>query len=109
MAYRVEVGPKASAQLSELDSTIGSAGERKKRYWLHIALGRDLNGTSVDVIGTQLRRSDRVIFRASNVSSRSSVYLHASVSASGHIGSHFQIQSANATEIYYTRNSRSNS
>ena len=29
MAYRVEVGPKASAQLSELDSTIGSAVERK--------------------------------------------------------------------------------
>ena len=29
MAYRVEVGPKANAQLSELDSTIGSAVERK--------------------------------------------------------------------------------
>ena len=25
MAYRVEVGPKANAQLSELDPTIGSA------------------------------------------------------------------------------------
>jgi len=29
MAYRVEVGPKANAQLSELHSTIGSAVERK--------------------------------------------------------------------------------
>jgi hypothetical protein len=29
MAYRVEVGPKANAQLSELGSTIGSAVERK--------------------------------------------------------------------------------
>jgi mRNA-degrading endonuclease RelE of RelBE toxin-antitoxin system len=29
MAYRVEVGGKASAQLSELDATIGSAVERK--------------------------------------------------------------------------------
>jgi hypothetical protein len=26
----------------------------EKRYWLHIALGRDLNGTSVDVLGAQL-------------------------------------------------------
>jgi hypothetical protein len=29
MAYRVEVGGKASAQLSELDPTVGSALERK--------------------------------------------------------------------------------
>ena len=29
MAYRVEVGPKADAQLSELDPTVGSAVERK--------------------------------------------------------------------------------
>jgi len=29
MAYQVEVGPKANAQLSELDPTIGSAVERK--------------------------------------------------------------------------------
>jgi mRNA-degrading endonuclease RelE of RelBE toxin-antitoxin system len=29
MAYRVEVGSKASAQLSELDATVGSAVERK--------------------------------------------------------------------------------
>jgi mRNA interferase RelE/StbE len=29
MAYRIEVGPQASAQLSELDSTLGSAVERK--------------------------------------------------------------------------------
>jgi hypothetical protein len=29
--------------------------EGEKRYWLHIALGRDLNGDgSVDVLGTQL-------------------------------------------------------
>jgi len=29
--------------------------EGEKRYWLHIALGRDLNdGGSVDVLGTQL-------------------------------------------------------
>lgn len=29
MAYRVEVGPKADAQLGELDPTVGSAVERK--------------------------------------------------------------------------------
>jgi hypothetical protein len=29
MAYRVEVSPKADAQLGELDSTVGSAVERK--------------------------------------------------------------------------------
>jgi hypothetical protein len=28
--------------------------EGEKRYWLHIALGRDLNGGNVDVLGTQL-------------------------------------------------------
>jgi hypothetical protein len=28
--------------------------EGEKRYWLHIALGRDLNAGSVDVLGTQL-------------------------------------------------------
>ena len=26
----------------------------EKRYWLHISLGRDLNGGAVDVIGQQL-------------------------------------------------------
>ena len=29
MAYRVEIGPKASAQLSELDPTVALAVERK--------------------------------------------------------------------------------
>jgi mRNA-degrading endonuclease RelE of RelBE toxin-antitoxin system len=29
MAYQVEIGPKASAQLSELDPTVASAVERK--------------------------------------------------------------------------------
>ena len=29
MAYRVEVSPKAGAQLAELDPTVGSAVERK--------------------------------------------------------------------------------
>ena len=28
--------------------------EGEKRYWLHIALGRDLVSGSVDVLGTQL-------------------------------------------------------
>ena len=28
--------------------------EGEKRYWLHIALGRDLNGGNVDVLGAQL-------------------------------------------------------
>jgi hypothetical protein len=28
--------------------------EVEKRYWLHIALGRDLVNGSVDVLGTQL-------------------------------------------------------
>jgi hypothetical protein len=28
--------------------------EGEKRYWLHIAVGRDLNGGTVDVIGQQL-------------------------------------------------------
>jgi hypothetical protein len=28
--------------------------EGEKRYWLHIALGRDLNGGTVDVLGQQL-------------------------------------------------------
>ena len=28
--------------------------EGEKRYWLHIALGRDLNGGHVDVLGSQL-------------------------------------------------------
>ena len=30
--------------------------EGEKRYWLHIALGRDLIGGSVDVLGTQLEQ-----------------------------------------------------
>ena len=28
--------------------------EGEKRYWLHIALGRDFNGGKVDVLGAQL-------------------------------------------------------
>jgi hypothetical protein len=28
--------------------------EGEKRYWLHIAVGRDLNAGSVDVLGQQL-------------------------------------------------------
>jgi hypothetical protein len=30
--------------------------EGEKRYWLHIALGRDLVGGQVDVLGTQLEQ-----------------------------------------------------
>ncbi|MEO8428478.1 MAG: type II toxin-antitoxin system RelE/ParE family toxin [Verrucomicrobiota bacterium] len=33
MSYRIEVGPKADAQLAELDATIGASVERKM-LWL---------------------------------------------------------------------------
>ena len=33
MAYRVEVGPQADVQLSELDPAVGAAIERKITCW----------------------------------------------------------------------------
>jgi len=54
MAYRVEVGPKANAQLSELDLTIGSAVERKI-IWLAqnaaVMIHRRLVGMPDDLAG----------------------------------------------------------
>jgi mRNA interferase RelE/StbE len=54
MAYRVEVGPKANAQLSELDSTIGSAVEHKI-IWLAqnaaVMIHRRLVGMPDDLAG----------------------------------------------------------
>jgi len=54
MAYRVEVGPKANAQLSELDPTIGSAVERKI-IWLAqnaaVMIHRRLVGMPDDLAG----------------------------------------------------------
>ncbi len=67
MAYRVEVGPKASAQLSELDSTIGSAVERKI-IWLAqnaaVMIHRRLVGMPYDLAGLcKLRVGDwRVLY-----------------------------------------------
>ena len=67
MAYRVEVGPKASAQLSELDSTIGSAVERKI-IWLAqnaaVMIHRRLVGMPDDLAGLcKLRVGDwRILY-----------------------------------------------
>ena len=67
MAYRVEVGPKASTQLSELDSTIGSAVERKI-IWLAqnaaVMIHRRLVGMPDDLAGLcKLRVGDwRVLY-----------------------------------------------
>jgi mRNA interferase RelE/StbE len=67
MAYRVEVGPKASAQLSELDSTVGSAVERKIIWLAQNAAGmihRRLVGMPDDLAGLcKLRVGDwRILY-----------------------------------------------
>jgi mRNA-degrading endonuclease RelE of RelBE toxin-antitoxin system len=67
MAYRVEVGPRASAQLSELDPTVGSAVERKI-MWLAqnaaVMIHRRLVGMPDDLAGLcKLRVSDwRILY-----------------------------------------------
>jgi mRNA-degrading endonuclease RelE of RelBE toxin-antitoxin system len=54
MAYRVEVGPRADAQLKELDSAVGSAVERKI-IWLAenaaVMIHRRLVGMPEDLVG----------------------------------------------------------
>ena len=59
MAYRVEVSPKADAQLSDLDSTVGSAVERKI-IWLAenaaVMVHRRLVGMPDDLSGLCKRR-----------------------------------------------------
>ena len=67
MAYRVEIGPKADVQLSELDPAIGSAVERKIR-WLEenagVMIHRRLVGMPDDLAGLcKLRTSDwRILY-----------------------------------------------
>jgi len=69
MAYRVEVGGKASVQLSELDPTVGSAVERKI-IWLAqndaVMIHRRLVGMPDDLAGLcKLRVDDwRVLYWA---------------------------------------------
>jgi addiction module RelE/StbE family toxin len=59
MAYRVEVSPKAEAQLAELDATIGSAVERKI-IWLaenaELMIHRRLVGMPDDLAGLRKLR-----------------------------------------------------
>jgi len=90
MAYRIEVGPRASAQLSELDRTVGSAVERKI-IWLAqnaaVMIHRRLVGMPDDLAGLcKLRVGDwRIIYwiyraekivRIYRIQHRSEVYRH---------------------------------
>jgi mRNA-degrading endonuclease RelE of RelBE toxin-antitoxin system len=67
MAYRVEIGPKAAVQLSELDPAIGSAVERKI-IWLAenagVMIHRRLVGMPEDLAGLcKLRTGDwRILY-----------------------------------------------
>ncbi len=67
MAYRVEVGPRASGQLSELDPAVGSAVERKI-IWLAqsaaVMIHRRLVGMPDDLAGLcKLRVGDwRILY-----------------------------------------------
>jgi mRNA-degrading endonuclease RelE of RelBE toxin-antitoxin system len=67
MAYRVEIGPKADVQLSELDPAIGSAVERKI-MWLAenagVMIHRRLVGMPDDLAGLcKLRTGDwRILY-----------------------------------------------
>jgi mRNA interferase RelE/StbE len=67
MAYRVEVGPKARAQLSELDATVGAAVERRI-IWLAqnaaVMIHRRLVGMPEDLAGLcKLRVGDwRILY-----------------------------------------------
>jgi mRNA-degrading endonuclease RelE of RelBE toxin-antitoxin system len=67
MAYRVEIGPKADVQLSELDPAIGSAVERKI-IWLAenagVMIHRRLVGMPDDLAGLcKLRAGDwRILY-----------------------------------------------
>ncbi len=67
MAYRIEVGPRASAQLSALDPTVGSAVERKIIWLAQNAaamIHRRLVGMPDDLAGLcKLRVGDwRIIY-----------------------------------------------
>jgi mRNA-degrading endonuclease RelE of RelBE toxin-antitoxin system len=67
MAYRVEVGPKAIAQLNELDATVGSAVERKIAWLAENAalmIHRRLVGMPDDLAGLcKLRAGDwRILY-----------------------------------------------
>ncbi|HZE58613.1 MAG TPA: type II toxin-antitoxin system RelE/ParE family toxin [Chthoniobacterales bacterium] len=67
MAYRVEIGPKADVQLSELDPAIGSAVERKIRWLAEnagVMIHRRLVGMPEDLAGLcKLRTGDwRVLY-----------------------------------------------
>lgn len=90
MAYRIEVGSRASAQLSELDRTVGSAVERKI-IWLAqnaaVMIHRRLVGMPDDLAGLcKLRVGDwRIIYwiyraekivRIYRIQHRSEVYRH---------------------------------
>lgn len=67
MAYRIEVGPKADAQLGELDPAVGSAVERKV-LWLSenaaVMIHRRLVGMPDDLAGLcKLRVGDwRILY-----------------------------------------------
>jgi mRNA interferase RelE/StbE len=67
MAYRVEISPRASGQLSELDPTVGSAVERKI-IWLAqnaaVMIHRRLVGMPDDLAGLcKLRVGDwRILY-----------------------------------------------
>ena len=67
MAYQVEVGPRADAQLSQLDASIGSAVERKI-MWLAenaaVMIHRRLVGMPDDLVGLcKLRVGDwRILY-----------------------------------------------
>src|SRR5437588_13005891 len=67
MAYRVEIGPKADIQLSELDPAIGSAVERKIKWLAEnagVMIHRRLVGMPDDLAGLcKLRTGDwRILY-----------------------------------------------
>jgi mRNA-degrading endonuclease RelE of RelBE toxin-antitoxin system len=67
LAYRIEIGPKASTQLNELDPTVGSAVERKI-IWLAqnaaVMVHRRLVGMPEDLVALcKLRVGDwRILY-----------------------------------------------